>query len=217
MNVRRRYHLLCPVARALDVLGDRWTLLILRDLHAGPARYQELQQGLGIATNLLSTRLTELTESGMIERSDHGYQLSEAGRRTDRVLWELTRFGAGLERDPDPKEPGNLRTLVLPLRIMLGSAPNRPEVSARLEVDDADLTIVSSVEAVSVDWGRTVPAVDVVARTSYEAIVDLSEGVISLDEFAQSHLDVIEGSERAPTFAALMKSALTSAGTHRLS
>ena len=67
MTKRRHYRLLCPIARALDVLGDRWTLLILRDLHAGPARFQELHEGLGIATNLLSSRLAKLSESGMIE------------------------------------------------------------------------------------------------------------------------------------------------------
>ena len=122
MTERRRYRLLCPIARALDVLGDRWTLLILRDLHAGPARFQELQEGLSIATNLLSTRLTELTESGMIERSkEAGYQLTEAGRSTDRILWELARFGASLGRDDHPREPGNLRTIALPLRILLES------------------------------------------------------------------------------------------------
>ena len=50
MAGRRRYKLLCPIARALDRVGDRWTLLILRDLHAGPARYSDLQNGLaGIA------------------------------------------------------------------------------------------------------------------------------------------------------------------------
>ena len=66
MTRKRPYQLLCPIAQALDVVGDRWTLLILRDLHAGPARFQQLQEGLGIATNLLTTRLAELTESGMI-------------------------------------------------------------------------------------------------------------------------------------------------------
>ena len=66
MTAKRRYRLLCPIARALDAVGDRWALLILRDLHAGPARYQELNEGLGIATNLLSTRLAELTDAGLL-------------------------------------------------------------------------------------------------------------------------------------------------------
>lgn len=211
MTVRRRYRLLCPIARALDVLGDRWTLLILRDLHAGPARYQELQEGLGLATNLLSTRLTELTGSGMIEAGADGYQLTEAGRRTDRVLWELTRFGSTLERDLEPKEPGNLRTLVLPLRILLSEAPDRPDLRARLEVDDADFTILSTAETTSVEWGRTSGPVDIVARTSYHAFLDLSEGVMSLDEFAQSHLEVIEGFDKMPVLRALFEAVLRSA------
>lgn len=209
MTARRRYRLLCPIARALDVLGDRWTLLILRDLHAGPARYQELQEGLGIATNLLSTRLTELTESGMVEPGPNGYRLTEAGRRTDRVLWELTRFGTGLDRDLEPKEPGNLRTLVLPLRILLNEAPHRPDLIARLEVDDAEVTIVSTAETASVDWGRTSESVDLVGRTSYAAFLDLSEGVITLDEFARDHLEVIEGADSAPVLRVLFEAVLT--------
>lgn len=206
----RRYRLLCPIARALDVLGDRWTLLILRDLHAGPARYRELQEGLGIASNLLSTRLTELTDAGMIEPSVDGYRLTEAGRQTDRVLWELTRFGSGLERDPDPREPGNLRTLVLPLRILLEAAANRPDLRARIEIEDAEVTIASNSQAATVTWGRTADPVDIVVRTAYEAFLDLSEGVLTLDEFARDHLEVVEGPEHGPQLLALFETALLS-------
>lgn len=214
MTERRQYRLLCPMARALDVLGDRWALLILRDLHAGPARFQELHEGLGIATNLLSTRLAELSESGMIERLDGagsvGYQLTDAGRATDRVLWELARFGAGLARDADPREPGNLRTLALPLRILLESVPDRPDLRARLIVDDAEFTITSTVEAVDVEWGRTVESVDVVARTGYEAFLDVGEGVMPVDVFVANHLDFVSGAESAPAFLALIGPALMS-------
>ena len=67
MASSRRYRLLCPIARALDRIGDRWTLLILRDLHAGPARFSELQTGLaGIATNLLTDRLQQLMTDGLV-------------------------------------------------------------------------------------------------------------------------------------------------------
>lgn len=212
MTKQRHYRLLCPIARALDVLGDRWTLLILRDLHAGPARYQELHDGLGIATNLLSTRLAELTESGLIERSDGvGYQLTEAGRRTDRVLWELTRFGAGVPRDAHPREPGNLRTIALPLRILLESVPDRPELRARFIVDDAEFTITSTAETVDVEWGTTVDPVDIVVRTNYEALLDAGEGVMAMDDFVANHLDVVTGAENAPAFLALMGSAFMNA------
>jgi len=99
MTAKRHDNLLCPIARALDAVGDRWTLLILRDLHAGPARYQELHEGLGIATNLLSTRLTEMTDGGLIRKpSERGaYELTDLGASTDRILWELARFGGGLD------------------------------------------------------------------------------------------------------------------------
>ena len=211
MTKHRRYRLLCPIARALDVLGDRWTLLILRDLHAGPARFQELQEGLGIATNLLSTRLGELVDSGMIERfesaSSAGYRLTDAGRRSDRVLWELARFGAGVARDANPREPGNLRTIALPLRILLESATDRPELRVVLMVSDAEFTIISTPRSVDVQWGRTLEQVDVVARTDYEAFLDLGEGVISIDDFGANHLELVEGEEHASTFFTLMASA----------
>jgi DNA-binding HxlR family transcriptional regulator len=58
MTAKRRYRLLCRIAQALDVVGDRWVPLIVRDLLAGPARFQDLETRLGIARNLLSTRLT---------------------------------------------------------------------------------------------------------------------------------------------------------------
>jgi DNA-binding HxlR family transcriptional regulator len=212
MTKHRHYRLLCPIARALDVLGDRWTLLILRDLHAGPARFQELHEGLGIATNLLSTRLAELSESGMIERSHGGgYQLTEAGRRTDRVLWELTRFGSDVPRDAHPREPGNLRTIALPLRMLLESAPDRPNLRARLIVDDAEFTIISTAEAVEVEWGQTLDPVDIVVRTHYEAFLDVGEGLMALDDFVANHLDIVTGAENAPAFLALIGSAFMNA------
>ena len=67
----RRYRLLCPIARALDRVGDRWTLLILRDLHAGPARFVDVQASLpGLAPNLLTKRLRQLEADGLICRRE---------------------------------------------------------------------------------------------------------------------------------------------------
>ena len=66
MASKRSYHLLCPIARGLDRVGDRWTLLVLRDLHAGPARFKDIQEGLpGLASNLLTTRLRRLQEENV--------------------------------------------------------------------------------------------------------------------------------------------------------
>ncbi len=68
---RRTYNQNCPIALGLDVLGERWTLLILRELVGGPRRYGDLRAQLpGIATNLLAERLKELQDAGLVERAD---------------------------------------------------------------------------------------------------------------------------------------------------
>ncbi len=213
VSEKRRYRLLCPVGRALDVLGDRWSLLILRDLHAGPARFQELQQGLGVATNLLTTRLEELTASGLIaERSGQRhepYRLTELGLGTDRVLWELVRLGATIDPDPDRQDPGNLRALALPLRLMLSAVEDRPTMVVRLHVDDEVFTIDSDPDRVDVDYGTTDDQPDLVIRVGYEPFIAAAEGQIPLDRFQREHVDVIEGADRLADFAALMAPALT--------
>jgi DNA-binding HxlR family transcriptional regulator len=99
---RRNYNQNCPIARGLDVLGERWTLLILRELVGGARRYGDLRAELpGIATNLLAERLTELQEAGLIERADLPapigrtvYTLSDLGwQRVLPILQGLAWFG----------------------------------------------------------------------------------------------------------------------------
>ena len=211
MTAKRHYNLLCPIARALDAVGDRWALLILRDLHAGPARYQELHEGLGIATNLLSTRLTELTGSGLIHQPStrSAYELTDLGRSTDRILWELTRFGGALDRDPDPREPGNLRTLALPLRIILESVPDRADLTVRLHIDNDVFTIISTRGSVDVRYADTSVPADVVVQTGYEAFLDVGEGLMPVEEFVAHHVEIIDGSHNADAFYALMGAAMT--------
>jgi DNA-binding HxlR family transcriptional regulator len=98
----------CPVARTLDIVGDRWTLLVLRDISLGHTRFNELLESCaGISTNLLADRLKRLEGRGMLERyfySDHPpraeYRLTEKGRDFGRVLSALYRWGT----THDPRE-----------------------------------------------------------------------------------------------------------------
>jgi len=91
----------CPVARTLNVIGERWTILVLRDLSRGRRRYSELLQSLdGISTNLLADRLKRLELSGMVEPvlySDHPpraeYRLTAKGRAFVPVLVALKAYG----------------------------------------------------------------------------------------------------------------------------
>jgi len=97
----RSYDQFCPAARALDAIGDRWSLLIVRDLLAGPKRFKELREGLpGIATNLLSVRLRSLEADGVLKRTTLSppaasavFELTERGQALLPVLRELTRWG----------------------------------------------------------------------------------------------------------------------------
>jgi DNA-binding HxlR family transcriptional regulator len=92
----------CPVARALDIIGERWTILLLRDLFLqGPRRFQDFQESLaGVAPNTLSARLKTMEEHGLIARrvySDHPprleYHLTEKGKSLGPVLKALREWG----------------------------------------------------------------------------------------------------------------------------
>ena len=98
----RTYGQLCPVARTLDVVGDRWNLLIVRELLLrGPSRYTDLRRGLpGIATNLLTTRLREMEEAGIVVRrapvppqATDLFELTDSGRELGPVLEALATWG----------------------------------------------------------------------------------------------------------------------------
>lgn len=108
---RRTYDQQCGLAYALDTVGERWTLLIIRELLPAPRRYRELLDALpGIGTNLLADRLAFLTEAGLIElldpqRRTAGYRLTDLGRRLHEPIVALARFGLTVAAE----QPGELR------------------------------------------------------------------------------------------------------------
>lgn len=105
----RNYGQYCGVASALDLVGERWALLIVRDLLVGPRRYTDLKAGLPrIPTNILSTRLKELQEGGVIRRAPLlrciVYELTDYGRGLEDVVLALGRWGfrsMGVPEDGD--------------------------------------------------------------------------------------------------------------------
>lgn len=99
----------CSIARALDVLGDPWTLLIVRDLHLGVRRFEELSARLGIPRATLTARLSLLTEAGVVEKVPYQetpprseYVLTAKGRATHPVVVTLLQWGDDWLRDDDP-------------------------------------------------------------------------------------------------------------------
>ena len=90
----------CPIARSLEHVGEWWSMLILRDAFAGKTRFDEFQQSLGIASNMLTRRLAALVSAGMLEKrlyskrpARHEYVLTERGRDFRTVLVALLAFG----------------------------------------------------------------------------------------------------------------------------
>lgn len=96
---KRSYKQNCALAQANDVIGERWSLLLVRDLLVGPKRFGELQQSLrGIGSNLLASRLRELEAAGIIEHLEdaeyrHHYGLTDAGKALEPTLLSLVRWG----------------------------------------------------------------------------------------------------------------------------
>ncbi len=107
----KSYSQICPIARALDILGDRWTLLIIRDLFLGKTRFQQfLRTSHGLPPRLLSDRLKKLEQHGIIERVLYSqyplraeYRLTDTGRSLDPVVAALFHWGLQhcFQDDPD--------------------------------------------------------------------------------------------------------------------
>src|SRR5918997_4053427 len=109
---KRSYNQYCAVARALDLVGERWTLLIVRELLTGPKRFKDLLEGLpGIGTNLLTARLKNLEEHGVVHRAtlpppaaSKVYELTELGRSLESVITALGRWGLEFLGTPDQED-----------------------------------------------------------------------------------------------------------------
>ncbi|MDF0529434.1 helix-turn-helix domain-containing protein [Tsukamurella sp. 8F] len=197
----RKYGQYCGLARALDVVGDRWNLLIVRQLLIGPARYRDLQDGLpGIATNLLSDRLRDLEAAGVVER--------RLGEERNAVLYALTEWGAALREPVEGLIRWSLPLMItgpgedvflpqwlpvaIPAIVYRGGAPAGPEVVG-VEID-GQLYQVSAVDDgvdVRPHDGRDL---DAILRGTPEYVLGFAAG-LSLDDIRA--VTDIEGDEAA--------------------
>ncbi|GAA1649315.1 winged helix-turn-helix transcriptional regulator [Georgenia ruanii] len=142
----RAYGQYCGVVTALELVGERWALLIVRDLLVGPRRYTDLKRGLPrIPTNILSTRLKELQAGGVVRRVPlaHGlvYELTEFGRGLEEVVLALGRWGFRAMGAPEPGDvitPDSL-TMALRTAFRAGSAAALPPTAYEAHVGDVVL------------------------------------------------------------------------------
>jgi DNA-binding HxlR family transcriptional regulator len=144
----RSYGQYCGVTAAVDLIGERWALLIVRDLFVGPRRYTDLKQGLPrIPTNILSTRLKELQEGGVIRRVPlHNcglvYELTPYGRSFEPIMLALGRWGFQAMGDPQEGDVVTPDSLTMALRTAFQSDA---AADAEYELHVGDVALRASV------------------------------------------------------------------------
>lgn len=204
----RQYGQFCGLAHALDLVGGRWSLLIVRDLLSGAKRFTELWEGLpGVPTNVLSGRLRELEESGIVRRSllprpssGVAYELTDYGRELEDALLGLGLWGAKSLGAPKQDDFFSVNGLGLALR-----GAFRPEDAA--EVSRVyELRLNGKPLLISVREGRAsivseAGDSDLVLGTTPEILVALLRGQLRLDEaIASGRLDVSGSKAEARRF-----------------
>jgi DNA-binding HxlR family transcriptional regulator len=187
----RSYGQYCALAKALDVVGDRWTLLIVRELLLqGACRYTDLRAGLpGIATNLLADRLRDLERAGVIEREQAPppiattlFRLTPRGEELRPALDALARWGVGYMTDgPGPDDEFRSRWLVWPAELFLrDEEPERAPTIVELRTDEGSLLVEAGGGEVRTRASAAEPA-DAVIEGSPRAILGVLSGRLDLD------------------------------------
>lgn len=194
------------MARALDLVGDRWTLLIVRELLTqGPCRFSDLRRGLpGIASNLLAQRLREMESAALIARRDEPapvattlISLTDRGQDLGGVVRELTRWGAPLMFDAPDNDEFRMHWFSLPLRYLCrDGTPDAPATTVRLGDlhDGCDITAGQGL----VDVRRCSPdrEPDTTVAAPPQVLVQLFTGQLTLRTAKTAGL-VIDGSAAA--------------------
>lgn len=202
----RSYGQFCPVARTLDQIGDRWVLLIIRELLIRPSRFSDLRAGLaGIASNLLTERLRTLEETGIIERAQLPppaasavYRLTDRGQELLPVVVSLARWGGPLLATGQGTDHFAGRWLIMLATAVLRDVPTAGVAPLLVEfrVDDDPIVIVVGHEGIDV---RTVSGADpdVVVRVDPMTAFDLLGGTIDLVDARRRPSVAITGEQDA--------------------
>jgi len=199
---RRSYDQFCAVARTLDIVGERWTLLIVRELLSGPKRFTDLQGALeGIGAALLSGRLRYLEAEGLIQRVELSpparapvYELTEAGRELEPAILALGRWGMGWalgeRRERDAFEPG---WAVLGMHAIFDPA-NARDVDAAYEFRVGEETFHLDVRNGAIETGHG-PArrPDAVIEATREGFAELASGSLPLNRAIREGTAAISG------------------------
>lgn len=193
----RTYGQYCAVARGLDVVGDRWALLVVRELLEGPRRYGDLLDGLpGVATNLLADRLRSLEQAGVLTKDRGGrYALTPWGEGLREVVYALGRWARPLMSRPagsDEYRSHWLQHFVVAL--FEGVDPARGDVAVEIRAGDRPMTLISSGGRVHLAPTAT-RAPDVTVTGPPDAVMGVIAGQLSRSDAVRYGV-VVEGDAR---------------------
>ncbi len=194
----------CSVARALDVFGERWTLLLIRELLTGPKRYTDLKTYLaGINAKLLSDRLKQLEAQGVVEKIDlpspanaTAYALTPAGEALEPAIIALAKWGLQFAAAPARKARSFPHWSVLAMKAMFN--PERAtnlNISCQFLVESTEIYAVIKSGTFLSGLGR-IPAPDVIVTCNEAAFAEFDGSVKTVRNLLDSGKIVIEGSRR---------------------
>ena len=152
-SVKRRYGDSCGIARALDAVGERWALLVVRELLLGPKRFSDLREGLGrIGPDMLAVRLRDLERAGLVARrglpapaARTVYELTDHGRELEPVLHALGRWGSGLGLGDDPP-PLSPDAAVVAMQTMFEAGPRSVDGAVAMRLDGHEFELRAGAE-----------------------------------------------------------------------
>lgn len=186
---KRAYGQYCGFARALELVGERWALLVIRDLLVGPRRFTDLHRGLPrIPTNVLTTRLKELETNGIVRRrimprpdGSIVYELTEYGRELEAVVLELGRWGAKSLGEPQPGEIVTVESLITAMRTTFQPQAAR-NLRCSYELRFGDIVLHMRIDDGRVDVAAgALPGADLVIEAG-PVIKALMAGEVTADE-----------------------------------
>lgn len=196
----RTYRDLCGIARALDIVGERWALLVVRELLFGPKRFADLHRGLpGMSQNVLTQRLRELEESGVLTRrrslppaSGLVYELTDRGRGLEPVLLALGRWGSPLQPGPESASELSPDALVVALRTTF-DPPAAGGLDGVVQLELPTDAFVLTVHDAQLEVARGQVAADAVLTCSVRTIQDLVFDARSLEDATHTGDATVEG------------------------
>jgi DNA-binding HxlR family transcriptional regulator len=183
----KSYGQYCALARALDVIGDRWTLLLVRELLTGPCRYSDLRLGLpGIATNLLADRLRQLEVDGVVEHDGDRYALTPWGTALAPVLDALVRWGMPLMVSGQGDDEFRPHWLELALPSIFRGARLDRAVTADLAIDGHVVTLTVGPDGLTLS-APAAPA-DLTLGGPPDQVLGVLVGEVGLDDAPEVRL-----------------------------